>query len=150
MRFTPYLLLCICFLIVIGRHAFAADNNRMEKEILQLTNQYRKSKGLPSLQPDDASNIQAGIHSRNMARKRVRFGHDGFQKRVQQISESLGRLEASAENVAYGQESAAEVVRTWINSAPHRKNLLGNYTKIGIGVAQNKEGQYYFTQIFIR
>lgn len=149
MRLASYLLLLSCLLISTWGVA-AGDNNRMESEILRLTNAYRKDKGLSPLQLNDDCSAQALKHSRSMAQGRTRFGHDGFQKRVQQIRRSLGQLEASAENVAYGQQSAAEVVNTWINSAPHRKNLLGSYSKIGIGVAQSKDGQYYFTQIFIR
>lgn len=149
MRIASYLLLLSC-LLFSSRGAAAGDNDRMESEILRLTNAYRKDKGLSPLRLNAVCSAQALQHSRDMARGRVRFGHDGFKKRVQRVGQSLGRLAASAENVAYGQQSAEEAVNTWINSAPHRKNLSGNYTKIGIGVAQSKEGQYYFTQIFIR
>jgi uncharacterized protein YkwD len=59
-------------------------------------------------------------------------------------------MSASAENVAYGQLSAQAVVKGWINSAPHRKNMEGNYTLTGIGLYKDRKGVIYFTQIFLR
>jgi len=37
----------------------------------------------------------------------------------------------AAENIAQGQTSPEEAMTTWINSAGHRANLLGNYTELG-------------------
>lgn len=52
-----------------------------------------------------------------------------------------------AENIAMGQRSAEQVVRTWINSPGHYRNMMGNHTYIGVGdTSQN--GSYYWTQQF--
>lgn len=77
------------------------------------------------------------------------FGHDGFSQRVAAISQAIGRIAASGENVAYGALSAKGVVDVWLNSPPHRKNIEGNYTISGIGVF-DRQGTLYFTQIFLR
>ena len=56
----------------------------------------------------------------------------------------------AGENIAMGQRNPKEVVNSWMNSEGHRKNILnGNFTKIGVGVAQNSNGQIYWTQMFI-
>jgi uncharacterized protein YkwD len=34
-------------------------------------------------------------------------------------------------------DTAQKIVNDWINSAPHRENLLGSFTYSGIGVAQS-------------
>ncbi len=42
----------------------------------------------------------------------------------------------SAENIAWGQKSAREVMETWMNSEGHRRNiLLSGVDEIGLGVA---------------
>lgn len=57
---------------------------------------------------------------------------------------------AAGENIAMGQTSPAQVMDGWMNSAGHRANILNSsFTKIGVGVAQNASGQYYWTQHFI-
>ena len=56
----------------------------------------------------------------------------------------------AAENIAKGQKNALGVVHSWINSAGHRKNILGReYTETGVGLADIK-GIPIWTQIFIR
>jgi uncharacterized protein YkwD len=39
----------------------------------------------------------------------------------------------------------------WMNSPGHRANILNaNFTQIGVGIAQKANGQYVWTQQFIR
>ncbi len=134
--------------------AFAHRNGggtaQMQDDILYYTNKFRKKQGLPPLQMSESLNKIATNHSRNMATGRTGFGHSGFNNRVDQAQGSLGRLTAYAENVAYGQMDAQEVVDGWIRSRGHRKNMLGNYNLIGIGVAKGGNGQLYFTQFFVQ
>lgn len=122
----------------------------IEKEILRYTNDFRQSKGKSILIMEDLINLQAEKHAINMAKGKTPFGHQGFQDRVKTIKSKTGFVSAAAENVAYGDMTAKEVVQGWINSPTHRKNLLGNYTHIGIGVARSKNGRLYFTQLFIK
>jgi uncharacterized protein YkwD len=129
-------------------HAYAGS---LEEEILQYTNAYRKSKGKPPLKMYDLASVQAETHARNMAAQKTGFGHSGFEARIDKIRKrEKAFVAAAAENVAYGQSSAKEVVDGWIKSARHRKNMLGNYNHIGVGVAKSRKGQLYFVQIFIR
>jgi uncharacterized protein YkwD len=120
----------------------------MDESILRYINDYRRSKGLSSLQPLDAATQQAYLHSKNMATGKTGFGHSGFKQRVAVIQKTTG-VSASAENVAYGQLSAKEVVKGWINSPGHKRNIEGKYTLTGIGTYKDREGTIYFTQIFI-
>ncbi|BFG69894.1 hypothetical protein KACHI17_07750 [Sediminibacterium sp. KACHI17] len=122
----------------------------MSNDILYHVNEYRKKKGLGMLKGIAAADEQAALHSKNMALKRTAFGHDGFENRIQRITKSTGTIMAAAENVAYGKLSAEEVVKGWINSPGHRKNIEGNYTQTGIGVYQDAKGVIFFTQLFIR
>ena len=83
-----------------------------------------------------------------MSENRVPFGHDGFDDRVKQFP--FRGHHGSAENVAYnnGHSDTAKVtVDGWIKSPGHRRNLLGNYNYMGIGVYLSN-GTYYYTQMF--
>ena len=52
------------------------------------------------------------------------------------------------ENLAFGQESPEEVVKAWMNSEGHRKNILSpNYKRIGIGY-KVIDGTVYWVQEF--
>ena len=56
----------------------------------------------------------------------------------------------AGENIAMGQTTPAQVMNGWMNSAGHRANILNpSFTKIGVGVAQNASGRYYWTQHFV-
>jgi uncharacterized protein YkwD len=120
----------------------------LEADILSHINKYRQSKGLPDLVANPAIAAQAEKHSAGMASKRVAFGHDGFEERVRLITQQIGVLRLSAENVAYGKLNAKEVVDIWLKSAGHKKNIEGKYQLTGIGIATDKQGTIFFTQIF--
>ena len=122
----------------------------MEKDILSYVNAYRKKKGLGMLSSLTIADQQAALHSKNMALKKTAFSHNGFEQRIAVVSKQEGNMRAAAENVAYGQLSAKEVVDGWINSPGHRKNIEGNYTLTGIGVYRDSKGVVFFTQLFMR
>jgi uncharacterized protein YkwD len=125
------------------------DYEKLQQDILSLINTYRKKKGKPPLASNDDIAREAAKHSTGMAKGSVPFGHTGFNERSSRLLKKISGMNASAENVAYGYESAEEVVNGWINSAGHRKNIEGNYNLTGIGIAKAKNGQIYYTQIFV-
>ena len=55
---------------------------------------------------------------------------------------------AYAENIAAGQSNPTSVMKSWVGSSEHKKNLLGErFTKMGVGFfVQN--GQTYWVQVF--
>lgn len=124
----------------------------MEQAVHTQINQYRASRGLPSLALDARISQQARLHSQNMASKQSPFSHQGFQQRVQAIAQSIS-YRAAAENVAYNQgyqDPAKQSVQGWIKSTGHRQNIEGQFNLTGVGVAKNSRNEYYFTQVFIR
>lgn len=128
----------------------AQSRGQFQKQILKYTNQYRHRQGLSALALDQTATRLAQQHSSDMARRKAGFGHGGFQNRTGKLRSVYGRNIATGENVAYGKLSARQVVNIWIHSRAHRKNLLGNFNRIGIGVAYNRQGVAYFTQLFVR
>jgi uncharacterized protein YkwD len=123
---------------------------QIETDIFRLINAHRAALGLKLLELNNTESSSAAAHSNNMASGKTAFGHDGFQKRIKSIAAQLGNITASAENVAYGQMGAKEVVDTWLHSPDHKRNIEGNFSLTGIGVAKGKKGMIYFTEIFTR
>jgi uncharacterized protein YkwD len=122
----------------------------MSRQILVFVNEYRRSKGLPALQPNSFISSVALGHSRDMLTGKSPFGHGGFRERIDRISGQLGKLHVAAENVASGPMSAREVVDGWLHSPGHRRNIEGDFRLTGIGLAEGRNGMIYFTQIFVR
>jgi uncharacterized protein YkwD len=127
-----------------------AQDRSIDEQILMVTNKYRAEKGRAPLKLSNEVSKQARKHSRNMAKRLVGFGHEGFDNRAASIKSKLGFIKAIAENVAYGQRSAKEVVDGWMKSPGHRKNILGDFDLLGVGVASARDGTIYYTQIFVK
>ena len=148
MKIYKLLPLSCCMLILAVLFSFSKPVG-LPEEVVAKTNDFRKANGLPSLQINDHLNELAQKHSEAMAKGSTSFGHDGFDKRNARATASIKTLSSFAENVAYGPETAAQVVENWKNSAGHRRNMLGkSYKIIGVGIARGKNGQLFYTQIF--
>jgi uncharacterized protein YkwD len=64
---------------------------------------------------------------------------------VHQNLNRLGDWSQCGENIAYGQADVDSVMRTWLASPGHRRNILhGGYGCIGVGVAAAKDGRLYW------
>jgi len=122
----------------------------LNTDILTLINQHRKTLGLSELQALNVANAEAQQHSVDMVKGTTPFGHDGFESRVADIRKVTGFISGAAENVAYGNLTAAEVIDGWLHSPGHKKNIEGNYNLTGIGTVQREDGVIFFTQIFIK
>src|SRR6478609_5856903 len=117
-------------------------------DILTLINQHRTAMGLNELQMLDVAGTEAQQHSLDMEKGTTPFGHEGFENRVADIRNVTGFISGAAENVAYGNLTAAQVVDGWLHSPGHKKNIEGNYNFTGIGTVQRQDGVIFFTQIF--
>ena len=139
-----------CFIFLLSFCSFATDksNASLLQDVYSLTNQYRKSKGMPALIIRSDLNDIAQKHSSDMASGRVGFGHGGFAKRNSQAKGKIKTISRFAENVAHGVKTGKAVVTMWKNSSGHRKNMLGHYKYIGIGIAKDRKGRIFYTQVF--
>lgn len=114
---------------------------------LRLVNEFRKKNKLPPLKfSKDLAEI-AMPHNESMLLHKIPLGHDGFNARA---SKAGGY--AAGENVGYCQGYSNPVetlVQGWIDSPPHRKNLLGNFTHLGVALSHRGD-LWYGTQLFAR
>jgi uncharacterized protein YkwD len=119
--------------------------------LVEAHNKVRAEEKLPPLKANDKLTLAARDHARDMA-EHTHLTHDGSDgsdagkrlKRKGYVFKQYG------ENVAVGQETVADVMRTWIESPPHRENILGDFTEMGGAVAKGSDGQNYWCVDFGR
>jgi hypothetical protein len=118
------------------------------RKCLTKTNEFRKKNGLRPLRWSQALCVIATPHSKRMASGKDKLGHDGFDKRVSRIT---FKTSDAAENVISSEASdpVKDAVDSWIENEGHKKNMSGDFSYCGIGVAK-KDGKYYFTQLFAK
>lgn len=139
----------ICLSLFVSLISFSPNKNaNIVQDVLNQTNQFRKSKGLSQLIMLKDLNAIAQKHSADMARGRTGFGHGGFAQRNVMANDRVMHLHSFAENVAYGPTSGKQVVTLWENSPGHRRNMLGHYKYIGIGIAKDSHGRIFYTEYF--
>ncbi|MFB9234277.1 CAP domain-containing protein [Plantactinospora siamensis] len=121
-----------------------------EQQVIDLVNQERAKAGCGSLAANSALMKAARLHSKDQAAHNT-MSHDGSDG--SQFFERIARAgypgRSTAENVAVGYKSPAEVMDGWMHSEHHRDNILNcSYKDIGVGVARGSNGQLYWTQDF--
>ncbi|MEW5846478.1 MAG: CAP domain-containing protein [Bacteroidota bacterium] len=137
------------FIFSVSAFAQNADLVSMEKEILKMINEHRKSIGKSELVFNDFARKEAYVHSQNMASGKVPFSHKGFDERFNRLSGFL-EITTGAENIANGPLNAKHIVSGWLVSPPHRKNIEDDFNLTGIGIAKAPNGTYFYTQIFLK
>ncbi|MEM1256346.1 MAG: CAP domain-containing protein [Cyanobacteria bacterium P01_H01_bin.21] len=123
----------------------------VRNNVLRFANYLRQRRGKHPLRLDSRLTKAAQVHSEDMARHKTisHIGSDGSSFGIR-IRRTGYRYRTAAENVAIGQKSSREVVKAWMQSPGHRRNILSSkYTEIGIGIVYAPKGPYW-TQVFAR
>lgn len=115
----------------------------MEKRVFELANQERAKAGVPPLKWNNNLALSARLHSNEMARHN-QLSHQ-FSDEAElgaRLAQQGARFDANAENVGYA-GSADELHSGWMNSPPHRANMLNpRYDQMGIGITRVGERLY--------
>jgi uncharacterized protein YkwD len=119
-----------------------------EQAILDLTNQERKTAGVPALKSSPVLMKLAREHSATMARL-MQAGHDLDDKTFNdRLKEAKVAYRGAGENVGYGYPTPKAAVEGWMSSGPHKENLLSKeFTETGVAVAKSADGTLYWTQV---
>lgn len=123
-----------------------------EDEVVRLINIERTNRGIPALQSHWELSRVARYKSQDMIDKNY-FSHTSpTYGSPFTMMQSFGlKFSSGAENIAYGQRTAKEVVSAWMNSPGHRENILSrSYTHTGVGAAKKANGTLYWTQMFMK
>jgi uncharacterized protein YkwD len=124
----------------------------LEYAVIVRMNEVRRRHGLRPLRHSPALAAAANFHSRDMARKGY-FEHDSangtaFWRRIERFYSSRGfRSWTVGENLLWGSDTygAAFAVREWMQSPPHRENILSRgWREVGIGAVSvaSAPGEY--------
>jgi uncharacterized protein YkwD len=93
----------------------------------------------------------AASHARDMARRNYfdHRGNDGSQPRDRVLRAGY-QSRLTGENIAFGPESAEEVVAGWLDSPGHCANIMDpRFRHMGVGLATGRgKGQVYWVQTF--
>jgi uncharacterized protein YkwD len=118
-------------------------------QVVTMTNQQRQANGCRLLAVSRDLTVASVRQSDYMAETGL-FAHvwpDGstFVSRAH----AAGYRQPSGENIAWGYQSAAEVMAAWMASPHHRKNILNcGAHSIGTGVTYAANGIPYYTEVF--
>ena len=133
--------------------ALAIPQNQaiVTQAIVDLTNYVRAENHAPPLSVNPALMQAAQLHSQDMAALN-QMSHDlpgvplaSLTQRAAYVHYSYRML---GENIAYNQADPSSVVASWMNSPPHRENMLNpSFTDIGVGLAWNRRGEPYYTMM---
>ncbi|MDO5979135.1 CAP domain-containing protein [Flavivirga spongiicola] len=116
--------------------------------ILQLVNEHRSGIGKQILETNTLAENLAEAHNLHMISQQ-KISHENFDYRADRLFDEE-KAKGVGENVAAKQKSAQDVMAAWLDSKGHRKNIEGDFTHIGISAIKNKEGHYYYTQLFLK
>lgn len=127
-------------------------------EVVNLINEYRTANGLAKLTVNDtlstaamhraAESAYADWNMTAMEGGAKRHIRPNFTK-ASTIASEYGIGGNFGENFGRWQASPSEIIAQWKSSSSHNALLLsGSYTKVGIGVAQDSYGDYYWVALF--
>ena len=112
-------------------------------------NAERSRRRLPALSLNSELSVAAQGHADDMARrgKMAHRGGDGSSPfdRIKRVGYSF---QIAGENVAYGFDRVESVMTGWMKSPGHRRNILGDYSEIGVGRAIAQAGASYWCVTF--
>ena len=128
------------------------------QETLNRINEYRAANGLGALTYSDkaasaamhraAENAYADWNMTAMENGSKRHIRPNFE-RASTIADEYGISGNFGENFGRIFNTPAEIIAAWQGSSSHNALLLSaNYTQVGIGVAQDSFGDYYWVAIF--
>lgn len=116
----------------------AAPRSEIKSAVLCLINVERSSRGLPRLH--DSSRLDRSAQGWTNAMVRVRYFTHGadFAARISAVGFPWA---IAGENIAAGYRTPAAVVRAWMASAGHCRNILSpSFLDVGTGVSSRSAG----------
>jgi len=132
-------------------------NTKLERSIASSVDAKRVSGGLKPVKYEPAIASLARLHSEYLIKDFIESGkrkinHKGSWRRSDALIANYGVFR-TGENVAYlwGSKAGTPVTSfttNWMNSRPHKVNIMRNWTYTGVGVASGPGGTIYATQLF--
>lgn len=112
--------------------------------LLAAVNEARARYHQPPLIEDSRLDSAAAQHTLDMAASGV-MSHQGFPQR---LTAAGYPYRSAAENVAMGSDTAEATVQQWLDSPPHRANMLGAYQHMGGAGAMDTDERWWWCADF--
>lgn len=123
----------------------SAKEKRYERKLRTYTNKARKNHGRKVLRRKKCVDRFADRWARKMARRQA-IGHQNLRRVMRRCD-----LRRVGENVAFDTRGPKSMFRGWMRSSGHRANILQRrYRLLGVGVARDKHGAAFASQVFGR
>jgi hypothetical protein len=149
----PARLAALLALVLFTPGALAQEKEDPHALALKALNDFRKSKGLPALKPNDKLAAAAQKHVENVARQQ-KISHILDGKNPLDRAKEEGYTAAVLENIAAALNApsvqvAIKGMQRWLENSPvHRANMLHKEAaEVGIGLVRIKSGRWYVCQV---
>lgn len=122
-----------------------------EMQNFYVTNATRVNEGLPPLITHDGLNKTALSHAKDLAEEEY-FSHKNKNgETVLDRALNYGvKFKSIGENLAMGAQNSVYMHELLMNSEGHRKNILADFTHVGVGVAFSDDNAPYLVQNFLK
>lgn len=112
--------------------------------IFALINAERMRQGLPRLHLSPCARVYADRLSAQLAHSQT-LRHQSLKPLQKSCAASR-----AAENIGFGNITADVLMKKWMSSSRHRKNILNpRLSSVGIGATRSKSGDWYAVQDFL-
>jgi uncharacterized protein YkwD len=132
----------------LAHSAGKSPTGRTRDELLKLHNKERKEEGQKPLKLNADLNQAAQAYAEYLA-KHDKFSHTAKGTMSSRVKDAGYKPHAVGENIAVGASSPSAVVKGWMQSEGHKRNILSKkYSEVGFGFAKDKKGRILWVADF--
>jgi uncharacterized protein YkwD len=119
------------------------------EEVVRAHNRLRAAAKLPRLAISTKLTAAAERHAKDMAahEKLAHKGSDGSSP-IDRIKAEGYPYRRAGENIAAGRFNSERLMKGWVDSPHHKKNILGSFSQIGVACATGESGKRYWCVTF--
>jgi uncharacterized protein YkwD len=135
--------------MVLSAARAGESDERTLAALLAAHNRERAKQGRRPLELSAKLTHAATMHAGDMA-KHQQLAHKGSDgstvvERVKSQGYAYVRV---GENVAEGQDTVEQVMKSWMDSPPHRENIMGDFAQMGGAYAEDSKSKRYWCVVF--
>lgn len=121
----------------------------LRAQIVEAHNSLRAAAKLKKLTSNRKLTVAAQAHADDMATRRrmTHTGGDGSSS-SERIKAQGYRYFRTGENIAAGYFTVDKLMKGWMDSPSHRRNILGGFSEIGVGCAVGEDAKRYWCVTF--
>jgi uncharacterized protein YkwD len=138
----------VCTAVPCRAEKAKPDSDKTRSDLLKQHNKERKEDGKKPLALNSKLSAAAQTYAEYLARS-GKFSHTAKGTMSSRVKDAGYKPKAVGENIAVGQSSVPTVIKSWMHSEGHKKNMLSkNYTEVGFGIAKDKKGRLLWVTDF--